>query len=292
MTQDTTTYTMRGETYTFEPPTDSEAISRLVWLANNRGGDWATAAIQILKAVRDAERVITLPSGQRWKVEGVKLAGAATTTWKATRLAEAVEQAITDEGLLAKIAGGQELTLGEADYLAAVADGRWHDLPLQGSQTTPRQVRVNRWTKNGLDRLYVELRISSTNPRGANLGFVNLQTGAVTADDSRHELAAAVAAILAGSQLTEDAAIDREAADIRRVQALVLAARPALEAQIAALDAEVERYSFRSKSQIKGSKVATSARLSWALVHATADVETLAAPQIATLYAVARSLEG
>src|SRR5262245_48951516 len=128
----TATYTMRGETYEFGPPTTAEEISRLVWLVNNGRGEWSGEAARVIKETRDAERVISLPNGQRWKVEGRKDA-AGKTTWVAERLPDAAPAVPpSDSTILTKVRAGQDLTTSEIAYLRSVLDGTWHNLPLQG----------------------------------------------------------------------------------------------------------------------------------------------------------------
>lgn len=90
--------------------------------------------------------------------------------------------------------------------------------------------------------------------------------------------------------VTEDELLDAEVADVQRVQARLLEMRPAIEEKMSTLDDEIGRYSYRSKSRIKGSMMQNNGCLYHALEYASMPVEKLTEPQIKTLYAALRRM--
>jgi hypothetical protein len=90
----------------------------------------------------------------------------------------------------------------------------------------------------------------------------------------------------------EDGLLEAEIKDIQRVQARILELRESIEKEVHSLDREVSSYSYRSKSRIKAGKAVEMGRLGYALQYASVPVEQLTEPQIKTLYAALRDMEG
>ncbi len=92
--------------------------------------------------------------------------------------------------------------------------------------------------------------------------------------------------------LDEDGLLEAEIADIQRVQQRLLELQPQIEARTHDLYGEMQGYSFRSKSSIRAGKAMEYGRLGHALDYAKLPVEQLTEPQVKTLYAALRDMEG
>lgn len=100
-----------------------------------------------------------------------------------------------------------------------------------------------------------------------------------TADEVRDTLAAK------GLQLVgEDELLDHEIEDIKRVQGVVLDSKEWIMRKISSLSEEIDRYSYNSKSRIKGGLCYSRSLLDWALEYAAVPVEKLTELQVGTLY--------
>jgi len=90
----------------------------------------------------------------------------------------------------------------------------------------------------------------------------------------------------------EDGLLEAEIADIQHVQSRILELKARIEQRVQSLDREVSGYSRNSKSSIKYGLAKSSSMLSYALRYASLPVEKLTEPQIKTLYAALREMEG
>lgn len=92
--------------------------------------------------------------------------------------------------------------------------------------------------------------------------------------------------------VNDDELLEAEIKDIQRVQARILELRGVIEKEMNSLSGEVSSYSYGSKSRIKAGKAVAMGRLGHALDYASMPVEQLTDPQIKTLYAALRDIEG
>lgn len=90
----------------------------------------------------------------------------------------------------------------------------------------------------------------------------------------------------------EDGQLEAEIADIQQTQALILAQKVRIEQWIVELDDEIARFSRNSVSSIKHGRAVQRACLQYALEYALLPLEKLTEPQIKTMYAAMRDLEG
>jgi hypothetical protein len=90
----------------------------------------------------------------------------------------------------------------------------------------------------------------------------------------------------------EDEVLNKELEEIAKIQKYVLDNERAISEESDNLGRQARSYSFNSKSRFKAAHLRNSGMLSHAIDYAKLPIEELSAPQIATLKAAVRYMEG
>jgi hypothetical protein len=98
---------------------------------------------------------------------------------------------------LARAAASGKLSVTQAAALRKL-DGAWHTLPTEGSQSTPRAVRINFYERGQTQRMYVNSKVLSRKPREGTVGYIDLRTGEISGPAT--QIAAALRTISRGRE--------------------------------------------------------------------------------------------